>query len=61
MHEIGFARVFKLGLWQLHLRVGIGAAAQSYIGMPKLATVGANAAFTPGSLPFTGAGVGEVF
>ena len=38
VHEIGFARVFKLGLWQLHLRVGIGAAAQSYSGMPGLAT-----------------------
>ena len=37
-HEIGYARVFELGLWQSLLSVGIGAATQSYNGMPDLAT-----------------------
>ena len=37
-HEIGYARVFELGLCQLLLRVGIGDATQSYNGMPDLAT-----------------------
>jgi hypothetical protein len=37
-HEIGYARMFELGLWQLLLQVGIGAATQSYNGMPDLAT-----------------------
>ena len=31
-------RMFELGLWQLLLQVGIGAATQSYNGMPDLAT-----------------------
>ena len=30
-------RMFELGLWQLLLQVGIGAATQSYNGMPDLA------------------------